>query len=109
MELEEVADRGRNDDQRGGPGRDDDDKKPGHGHVVTIVVNTREHEWRREEISFEQVLALAFNPVPSGPIWEFTVGYRRGPGNRPQGSLTPGRSVKVKDGMVFNATATDKS
>lgn len=43
----------------------------------------------------------------------FTLGhgwvYRRGEGNKPEGSLVQGETVKIKDGMIFNVTATDKS
>lgn len=104
MDSEDKDDRPGDDRKR--PDHGDDH---GHGHRVTIIVNTREKVWTEKEISFEQVLALAFNPVPTGDNWSFTVGYRKGPGDRPEGSLTAGQSVKVKDGMVFSATATDKS
>ena len=79
-------------------------------HEVTIVVNGREREIEKKtELSFEDVLRLAFDPVPSGPNWVFTVTYRRGHGDKPEGSLLEGQTVKVKDGMIFNVTATDKS
>ena len=39
----------------------------------------------------------------------FTVTYTRGEGHKPQGTLVEGETVKVKDGMIFNVTATDKS
>lgn len=74
-----------------------------------IVVNGRDKVVTTEELSFEQILKLAFDPVPSGPNWVFTVTYRRGDGHKPEGTLTPGEHVKVKKGMIFNVTATDKS
>src|SRR3954468_24085176 len=73
---------------------------PDHGHDVTIVVNGRTKPWSDKDITFAQVVALAFNPVPSGPNVEVTVAYRRGEGNKPTGTLIPGESVRVKDGMV---------
>ena len=76
---------------------------------TTIIVNGRERIVTSDELSFSAVLALAFDPVPSGPNWEFTVTYRSGAGRPPDGRLRPGGEVKVKDGTVFNATATDKS
>ena len=78
-------------------------------HQVTITVNTRPFEMAKEEISFEEVAGLAFGQVPAGENVAFTVTYRRGRGNKPSGSLVEGESVKVKDGMIFNATKTDKS
>ncbi len=83
--------------------------KPEHKKDVQIVVNGREYTVPKEEITFEEVVGLAFDNPPSGPNIVITVTYRRGQGDKPEGSLMPGQSVKVKDGMVFNVTATDKS
>jgi hypothetical protein len=52
---------------------------------------------------------LAFNPVPTGPNIVFTVTFRKGPLENPEGTLTPGETVEIKDGMIFDVTATDKS
>ena len=83
--------------------------------TVTIVVNGREKVMPSSElssdgeISFEQVVSLAFDPPPSGPDIVFTVSYRNGGGRPPDGRLVAGRSVKVHDGTVFNVSFTDKS
>ena len=77
-------------------------------HEVTIIVNGREKTVRKGELSFDDVVALAFDPVPSGDNIVITVAYRRGHGNK-SGTLSEGQSVKVKDGMIFDVTATDKS
>lgn len=77
---------------------------------TNIVVNGQRKTVTSSEVSFEQVVALAYDgDPPTGENWHFTVNYRRGPGNRPQGSLVPGSSVKVKEDMIFNVIATDKS
>lgn len=73
----------------------------------TIIVNGREKVVTTKEISFAQVVALA--NLPSGPNIVYTVTYRRGEGNKPEGTLVEGETVKVKEGMIFNVTATDKS
>lgn len=75
---------------------------------VTIIVNTREKVVEKDDIAFEEVVALAFDPVPSGANVLLTVTYHRGHGNK-SGDLLPGSSVKVKDEMVFDVTATDLS
>lgn len=78
--------------------------------TVTIIVNTREHTVEKnKEISFDEIVSLAYdgNP-PTGKYIEFSVMYRRGHGNK-DGSLITGQTVKVKDGMVFNVSATDRS
>lgn len=75
----------------------------------TVVVNGVQKEVTTKELTFDQVVDLAFNPRPTGQYIVFTVTYRRGHGEKPEGTLAPGESVKVKDGMIFNVTATDKS
>ena len=74
-----------------------------------IIVNAREKTVHSEELTFAEVVELAFNPAPSGPNIVITVTYRNGPKENPQGTLTAGNSVKIKNGMHFNVTATDRS
>lgn len=81
----------------------------GNPHEVTIVVNGREHSVRKADITFDEVVALAFETPPTGPNVMITITYRRGHGDKPEGTLEAGGAVKVKDGMIFNVTATDKS
>lgn len=76
---------------------------------VTIIVNGREKVVTKDDISFAEVVALAFDNPPSGPYIVFTITYRRGHGNKPEGTMVEGDVVKVKEGMIFNVTATDKS
>jgi hypothetical protein len=78
---------------------------------VTIIVDGTQHEWnKKEDISYEQVVDLAYDgSPPTGENVQITVGYHRGHGDKPEGDLEPGQSVKVKDGMVFDVTATDRS
>lgn len=79
------------------------------GHKqVTVFVNTREKTVEKDELTFEEVVALAFDPIPSGSNIEITVTYHRGHGNK-SGDLLPGEAVKAKDQMVFDVTATDLS
>ncbi len=87
------------------------DKDAGHGQdkQYTIIVNGRQKVVTKKELSFAEVVALAFDPPPTGPNIVFTVTYRRGEGNKPEGTLIDGEMVKVKEGMIFNVTATDKS
>jgi hypothetical protein len=89
---------------KGGGGQDHDPK------TVTIIVNTRRHEVdKNKEILFEEVVNLAYdNNPPTGPNVAFSVMYRRGHGNQ-DGTLTPEQTVKVKDGMIFDVTPTDRS
>ena len=74
-----------------------------------IIVNGREKPWNDKEISFEQVIVLAFGSYEENQNRVFTVTYKRGHGNKPEGTMVKGDIVKVKDKMIFNVTATDKS
>lgn len=76
---------------------------------LTIIVNGRDKVVDSKELTFTDVVNLAFDNPPSGPYIVFTITYRKGHGSKPEGSLLDGGSVKVKDGMIFNVTATDKS
>jgi hypothetical protein len=75
---------------------------------ITIVVNGRSKEVAKEDITFSEIVALA-DGLLTGPFIVYTITYRRGHGNKPEGTLVEGESVKAKDGMIFNVTATDKS
>mgnify|MGYP000716391441 CR=1 FL=1 len=75
---------------------------------ATIIVNGREKQVEKDDLSFEDVVHLAYDDPPTGENVVITVTYSKGEGGK-QGSLMPGGSVKAKAGMVFNVTATDKS
>ena len=76
---------------------------------VTVVVNARPQRVTSKRLTFEQVVALAFPTSPGGVDLIHTVTYYRGHGDKPEGTLVTGGSVKVKEGMVFNVTATNRS
>jgi hypothetical protein len=82
----------------------------GHDAKVTeIVVNGQKKEFAGNEISYREVVELAFENPWGNPNIIYTVTYTRGHDDKPQGTLVDGQSVKVKKGMVFNVTRTDKS
>ena len=76
---------------------------------VTIIVNTLPKTWNEKEISYKQVVILAFGSYNEDPKINYTVEFFRGEKEKHEGSLTKGESVKVKEGMVFNVTSTDQS
>jgi hypothetical protein len=73
-------------------------------HEVNIIVNGRPKKVLGPSISFEQVVALAFSPVPPNAF--FTVTWSHG---HEAGSLTPGNRVAVENGMKFDVTETGQS
>ncbi|KQY56179.1 hypothetical protein ASD11_14965 [Aeromicrobium sp. Root495] len=76
---------------------------------TTLMINGRAREWNDKEISFEELVGLAYPNPPQGSNIEYTITFRRGNGNKPEGSLKAGQSVKVKEGMIFDVTPTDLS
>jgi hypothetical protein len=80
-----------------------------HDKTLEITVNGRQKFVTSKELSFDEIVALAFDNPPTGDNIIFTVTYRRGEGNKPEGTLVKGEIIKIKDGMIFNVTATNKS
>lgn len=76
---------------------------------VTLIVNGRQKTWTEREITFEQIVTLAFGNYDPNPNKVYTVTYDRGPHKNPEGSMVKGDSVFVKNKMIFNVTCTDKS
>ncbi|RZK40900.1 MAG: hypothetical protein EOO90_13090 [Pedobacter sp.] len=76
---------------------------------VTIIVNAEPHEVEKDEISYNEVVTLAFPDFPQHPERTYSVTYERGQGNKPTGILSPGASVKTKEGMIFKVKHTGQS
>jgi len=81
---------------------------PGHDKEFTIIVNGRQKTFSVREISFRQVVELAFGTYEENENIVYTVSYSKGE-DKKEGTMTKGTTVKVKDGMIFNVTRTDKS
>lgn len=81
-----------------------------HSKTVTIIVNGRSKTVDKERITYDEVVNLRYEtePRPTGPNVLITVMYSKGHSDQ-QGSLQSGDDVMVKNGMVFNVSATDKS
>jgi hypothetical protein len=78
-------------------------------HEFTIIVNGTAHEWTMHEITYAQVVTLDVPDYPQHPEITYSVKYKNGTGNKPEGTLSPGGSVKVKDGMIFSVSPTGQS
>lgn len=84
--------------------KDADEFKP-----VTINVNGRAKTWVERKISYEQVAKLAFPNYVENDITVYTVTYTNGPKQNEEGSIVKGDIVFVKNQMIFNVTATNRS
>jgi hypothetical protein len=74
-----------------------------------IFVNTRPQQVATPTLNFWEVVKLAFPQADPNATTYFTVTYKRGPKSNPEGSMVAAETVHLKDGMLFNVTATDKS
>ena len=74
-----------------------------------IIINGTHHTVPNVEVSFDQVVEIAYPHGGRGPLITYTVNYFNGGGRPPEGKLTKGKDAKVKDGTVFNVTRTDRS
>jgi hypothetical protein len=78
--------------------------------TITIIVNGRPKTVpKKDELTFEEVVALAFENPQTGDGIQYTIQYTRGHGDKPAGTLVEGQAVKVKEGMEFDVTATNRS
>jgi hypothetical protein len=75
----------------------------------TIFVNARKKVVQKNVLTFAEIVALAFDTPPSGPNIVITVTFRNAAGDRREGTLIEGESVTIKNGTIFDVTATDKS
>ena len=75
----------------------------------TIIVEGTPHEWPKGEITYAQVVTLEVPDYSQHPEVTYSVKYKNGPRNKPEGVLAPGASVKVSEGMVFSVTETGQS
>ena len=80
----------------------------GHTKEYSIVVNGRQKVVTEKELSYTQVVALAFENPHTEENWLYVVTFTRGEGNK-KGDMEPGDVEKVKEGMIFNVTETNRS
>lgn len=74
-----------------------------------IIVNATPKAVEGRDLSFIEVVHLEFpNATIQGNII-YTVTYKKGPNSNKEGSMDIGDIVKLKRGMIFNVSATDKS
>lgn len=74
-----------------------------------IIVNAQQLTVASKEISFDEVVNLAYPSGASDPNRSFSVTYRKSEEAKHDGTLVEGDAVKIKDGTVFNVTPTTRS
>ena len=74
-----------------------------------IIINGTGYTVPNDEVSFDEIVDLAYPHGGRGPLITYTVTFYDGAGRPPEGKLTKGHKAKVKNGTVFNVTRTDRS
>lgn len=80
---------------------------PGQNKTYTIIVNGRPREFSGHQITYEDVVGIAFHGITPSDLVDFTVTYSSPHGK--DGTLVSGQHTPLKEGMVFNVTKTNRS
>lgn len=78
---------------------------------VPVVINGRTVLLKQPDVTFEDLVGLAFpgTDLTTASSRALTVTYRRGPPEKPEGSLLSQEGITARRGEVFNVSATTKS
>ena len=76
---------------------------------ITIIINGTPVTVTEKWLSYAQIVELAYGHPPEGGNIVYSITYERGHGDKPEGSLVEGDTLKVKEGMLINVTRSDKS
>ena len=76
---------------------------------LKIIINGRPLKVETGELTFLELVKLAFPNTTVCQNIAYTITYTRGCKDKPEGSMVQGDSVCLKNGEVFNVTATSKS
>lgn len=78
--------------------------------TITIIVDGTPHEVpKKENLTYAEVVTLAYPDYAQHPEITYSVTFTRGHGDKPEGILAPGGKVKAKEGMVFRVNRTGQS
>ncbi len=90
--------------------KEDEHFHSGKPRGVTIIVEGTRHPWDKPVISYVEVVTLFDQTYPQHPETTYSVKYRNGPSQNPEGIMSSGsKPVKVKEGMIFNVSRTGES
>jgi hypothetical protein len=82
---------------------------PGQTKEVEIFVNSRSKTVTGKEISYADVVKLAFADAFQNPNTLYTVTYRYAEGHKAGGSMVEGDTVNLKKEMQFNVQFSTRS
>lgn len=74
---------------------------------TVIVVNARELAWEKDQISYDELVLLAYGVIDKNTA--YTITYSNGPEENREGFVVKGQVVVVCNKMNFNVTGTCQS
>ena len=77
--------------------------------TYSITVNGRPERVEQDELSFDELVDLAYADPARGPQIVFTITFREAGGRISEGELDERQRLKVRDGTIINVTRTDQS
>ena len=69
--------------------------------VYVIIVNGRRREVYKAQLTFDEIVELAFDDPPQGEFICFTITYRGGDCSKPEGTLVEGETITIVCRMIF--------
>lgn len=75
---------------------------------ISFIINGQAFETIEKELSYAQLVELGSDSNQPANT-SYSIMYSRGHGNKPEGSLVAGSSVKIKKGMIFDVYPTIQS
>ena len=76
---------------------------------IPIIVNGRRRQVATEELTFDELVDLAFDDPARGPQILFTITFRNAAHRFETGELDPGQTLRVQDDTEIDVTRTDQS
>lgn len=80
-----------------------------HRKGTVVIVNGQERLVPKEEISFEEIIALAYDESERGEQIVFTVTFEASEGRVAEGEVGPGEVLKVTEQVIIHVQRTDQS
>ena len=77
--------------------------------TFSIIINGRPVPVKQDELSFDDLVNLAYDNPARGPLIVYTITFREAGGRISEGELDEGQRLKVRDGTIVNVTPTDQS
>jgi hypothetical protein len=76
---------------------------------VEIIVNGEDKQWHKKEISYREVVILAYGVFEENDLITYAVDYSHGPGGHHEGILNKNQSVPIINKMRFRVKKANRS